>query len=52
MNKTTAGLGIAAAVLNSMTTLPLLAAASMADASFDQKIDSAVNALTTGDLAE
>lgn len=52
LNKTTAGLGIAAAVLNSMTTLPLLAAASMADASFDQKIDSAVNALTTGDLAE
>lgn len=52
LNKTTAGLGIAAAVLNSMTTLPLLAAASMTDASFDQKIDSAVNALTTGDLAE
>lgn len=52
LNKTTAGLGIAAAVLSSMTTLPLLAAASMADASFDQKIDSAVNALTTGDLAE
>lgn len=52
LNKTTAGLGIAAAVLNSMTTLPLLTAASMADASFDQKIDSAVNALTTGDLAE
>lgn len=52
LNKTTAGLGIAAAVLNSMTTLPLLVAASMADASFDQKIDSAVNALTTGDLAE
>ena len=52
LNKTTAGLGIAAAVLNSITTLPLLAAASMADASFDQKIDSAVNALTTGDLAE
>lgn len=52
LNKTTVGLGIAAAVLNSMITLPLLAAASMADASFDQKIDSAVNALTTGDLAE
>lgn len=55
LNKTTAGLGIAAAVLNPVAALPLLTAAgaaSMVDASSDQKIDSAVNALTTGDLAE